>query len=607
MNKPSSFGDFTIFGCTQNPAIFLQHQVPVRLGVAPRIFQPGPLHALFFYTTYGEVAEDDESLVLKLGFLRSLERTAISAQQLLEQGFAKPDAIDSGRLRGNALMACLGKKEISFSVYKTLLGVPQLYYAPIDGGFICSDRLKCIVHLLDRVDLNEDIIPLHFLFRSTPGDLTYYRQIRRLLPGEFLRFTDGKLSLKIVQDFRFPENSGAAGKSEEDTIESLYKDLGDVVTDYISQVEQKGECLANLLSGGVDSSLLQHLINKHTTNPPARSYSFAVRVPSFSHEIEYAQQASQLFQTRHTFVDIQAEDYPGLISRTIEALAQPPILETEPGMLSIAEFFPLRGGLERYFVSGQGADTVFGLHGDKKLKGLHTFGKIPGARWALRLAGTLLKPFKRVSHMFIKGSEILGSDRDPDTFISPANSVVVYADPGVLRRCFGDQPLLNALRFRRELATRYLDSDHYLEKPHVVDLMTDTYELGVQRQQLFLEHGLEQVHPFFDDDILRAGFAIPAGRRYIKGQQPKYLLKEMLHRKTGAAVSRKPKGFSIWEADLMAWMTTGPLNAAIRAIDLPGFINRADFNRLVKNPDYFLWELLVFDLFRKYLQYTVKG
>ena len=195
------------------------------------------------------MAENDESCVLKLGFLRSPVRTALSAQQLLEQQIVKPDAIDSGRLRGNALVACLGKKEISFSVYKTLLGVPQLYYAPIDGGFICSDRLKCIVHLLDRVDLNEDIIPLHFLFRSTPGDLTYYRQIRRLLPGEFLRYTDGKLSLKIVQDFRFPENSGAAGKSEEDTIESLYKDLGDVVTDYITQVEQKGECLANLLSG----------------------------------------------------------------------------------------------------------------------------------------------------------------------------------------------------------------------------------------------------------------------------------------------------------------------------------------------------------------------
>ena len=82
----------------------------------------------------------------------------------------------------------------------------------------------------------------------------------------------------------------------------------------------------------------------------------------------------------------------------------------------------------------------------------------------------------------------------------------------MLRRCFGDDALLKALRYRRELAARYLDSDHYLEKVHIVDLMTDTYELGVQRQQLFLARRREKIHPFFDDDILRAGFAIPARR-----------------------------------------------------------------------------------------------
>lgn len=149
------------------------------------------------------MAEDDESFVLKLGFLRSTEMTALSAKQLLEQHFVRPNAIESGRLRGNALVACLGKKENSFSVYQTLLGVPQLYYAEINGGFVCSDRLKCIVQLLDRVDFNEDIVPMHFLFRSTPGDLTYYRQIRRLLPGEFLHYSEGKITRKIVHNFRF--------------------------------------------------------------------------------------------------------------------------------------------------------------------------------------------------------------------------------------------------------------------------------------------------------------------------------------------------------------------------------------------------------------------
>ena len=500
MNNAPQIGDFTIFGFTQNPEGFLQRQVPDRLGVTPRSFEFGSSGAFFFHTTYGEVAEGEEALVLKLGFLRSPEGTALSAQQMLEQRIVQPNAIDNERMRGNALVVCLGKKEKSFSAFKTLLGVPQLYYTQVEGGMICSDRLRCIVQLLDQVDLNEDLIPMHYLFRSTPGDLTYYRQIRRLLPGEFMRYTDGKLSLKLVQDFRFADDPAAADRSEQDTLESLYDSLQFVVKDYVTQVEQKGESLANLLSGGVDSSLLQHLINQQTTSLPSRSYSFAVRVPSFSNEIEYARQASQIFQTEHTFVDIQPDDYPGLLTRAIEALAQPPILETEPGMLSIAEYASEKGLSARYFLSGQGADTVFGLSWSKKLKGLRLAGQLPGAEWMLKAAGNVLRPFDRLSQALLKGGEILSCEDDQDAFLSPVNSIVVYADSGLLHRCFGNNVLQNALRYRRNLADRYLDTNHYLEKVHIIDLLTDTYEIGVQRQQLFLAQEREKIHPFFDDD-----------------------------------------------------------------------------------------------------------
>lgn len=179
LKSTPQLGDFTVFGYSKEDIKSLQQRVSGRLGVAPRVLDFRAAGAMFFYTSYGEVAEGDESLALKLGFLRSAGMSPLSAKQMLDRHIVKPDAIDSGMMRGNALVACLGKKDRSFSVYKTLLGVPQLYFAQLDGGIICSDRLKCMVRLLDRVEINEDIIPMHFLFRSTPGDLTYYRQIRR--------------------------------------------------------------------------------------------------------------------------------------------------------------------------------------------------------------------------------------------------------------------------------------------------------------------------------------------------------------------------------------------------------------------------------------------
>ncbi len=90
-------------------------------------------------------------------------------------------------------------------------------------------------------------------------------------------------------------------------------------------------------------------------------------------------------------------------------------------------------------------------------------------------------------------------------------------------RCFGDDVVLKTLRYRREFASSYLNTNHYLEQMHLVDLMTDTYEIGVQTQQLFLAHQREQIYPYFDEDILRVAFSINPDIRYIKGYRSKYL------------------------------------------------------------------------------------
>jgi len=592
-------GDFSVFGFTKNPDQFLSHLLPARLGINPRTFDFGTAGKFFLFSSYGEVAESDEAVLLKLGFLRSPAKSPLSASELLKQKVISPDFIDNDEIRGNALVVCLSKIEVKFSAFKTVLGVPQLYYAITDSEIICSDRLVCIVRLLEKAELNEDLIPMHFLFRSIPGDLTYYRQVKRMLPGQFIRWCEGRLTAKIAQTLDFSDGSLPFQLKKPGSQDGLYDTLRSIMDDYITQVEVSGQSIVNLLSGGVDSSLLQYLTNQHASHSSLPSFSFSVRVPSFEQEIDYARQASQLFHTQHTFVEFRSEDYPGLLSRTIDQLAQPPILATEPSMLSIAEFAHQTGISPRYFVSGQGADTVFGLTFSRKLKLLNRIQKVPGAVQILGGLGSVMKPIGSLSKMLLKGAAIISSSGDPDAFISPINSIAVYCDLGIIRRCFGDEAVRKAFQYRRDFVAGYKNTEHYLEQFHVTDLMTDTYELGVQRQQLFLAHRKEQLHPFFDDDILRAGFAFPADTRYIKGLRSKYLLKDILAQKTGSSAAHKPKGFSIFEKDLFDWMDSGPLQSLVHQIKLPGFMSKLDFEKSLNTPDYFLWELMIFDLFQR--------
>jgi asparagine synthetase B (glutamine-hydrolysing) len=593
-------GDFTIFGFTQNPAGFLYHKLKRRLGIIPRVIDWGKAGRFFLYTSYGDVAEAETAIALKLGFVRSLMKSPLSAQQLLDQRVVTPQSIDHTSFRGNGLVACFSRTEAQFAVFKNLMSLPQLYYWVYGDEMIGSDNLRCLVRLLDRVELNENIVPFHFLFRHAPGTLTYFQNVRRLFPGQLLKWREGDLDVSRVQDLRFPDDDRRFQRADSRSVDVLYEELRGVVKAYVHDVEMSGYGLANLLSGGVDSSILQLIINEQLSPTPIWSFSFApTRTPSFESEIEYARQASEVLGTKHTFIEFAPEDYPDLVVSAIEKLGQPVLSDVEPCKLALAGFLAEYRDDLRFFFVGQGADVLFGLDIAKKIRLLELLKKLPGSRLALAGAGKLLNPLTRKGQTLLKGAEILARLNDPHLFVAPANTIGVYSNLDIARRSFGDKALRQTFEYRRDLEAQYLDSANYTERVHAIDLLSDAYEIQVQSSQLFLACNKEQIYPFMDDDIIRINFAFRPEKRYLRGLRTKPMLKAILEQHGLSTIARRPKGGSVFTPDLYAWMRSGPLCEMVRAIDLPGFLSKADFERLVEKPDHFLWSLLTWDIFQK--------
>ena len=128
---------FTVFGYTKEPEDLLKRKFSQRLGVIPRIIDFGTAGFFFFYTSYGDIAETEHAIALKLGFVRSLTKSPLSAQQLLDQKIVNPRKIDHHTLRGNYLVACFNKKDAEFSAFKNLVSLPQLYYQVSADNLIC--------------------------------------------------------------------------------------------------------------------------------------------------------------------------------------------------------------------------------------------------------------------------------------------------------------------------------------------------------------------------------------------------------------------------------------------------------------------------------------
>jgi asparagine synthetase B (glutamine-hydrolysing) len=586
--------NFSIWGYTEEPEKWLQHRLPNRLGIRPVEVKINQSSSSFYYSNYGDIYQDERAVVIKLGFLRTPDQALIRARNLLTDDLIGDHYVRNDRIVGNGLSIYISKTEPNQTSHKTILAVPQVYFFQSQNDLICSDRLSVLADLIDDIQLDVDIIPLHFLFRSIPADRTYYQQIRRMLPGHVMYWNGRQIKTRIVE----PLNAGRY-ENDQQAKEQVYQSLHNVVKTCVSQVSSQQESIGTLLSGGVDSTLIQYLLNIEQPSQKLNSYSYAIRSPGFQLEIDYAAHASQLMNTNHSFIEFGAEDIAGLIVRSIDILGQPPILETEPGMLSIAEYSQRNHSPNRFFMSGQGADTLFGLTYSLKLKGIRMLSWIPGMPWILKGISRVVSPWKRVSQLLEKGGEILLSSKNPHSFFAPTNSIAVYGDLQIARRCFGDEVITKAFEARRDFAATFLQSNHYLEGFHTIDLFTDTYELGVQRQQIFLAHQREQIHPFFDDEVIRTAYAISPDFRYINGLRPKHLLKDILTQKTHSPISKRPKGFSVFENDIFEWMRSGSLKQLVADIQLPGFLSKKDFEDQLRTPGYFLWILLNFDLFRR--------
>ena len=544
--------------------------------------------------------------MLKFGFLRSITKSPLSAQQLLDNKLVNGKSIHFDAFAGNGLVVGISKQEASFCAFQTLMSVPQLYYSETPEGVVCSDVLRCLVQLLPHCDLNETILPQHFLFRSVYGSDTYFQGVKRLIPGQYLRWVDGNIEVRLARIMDVVAEEAQYIREDDRAVNLLCESLEGVVGDYVRQIEGMGKGYANLLSGGVDSTLVQYFINAASSQTRKRSISYAIQVPAFAFEVEYARQASQLLHTEHTFVDYTPQDYPGLLSRVIDILAQPPNLETEPSFLAVAEHIHAAAWPERFFFNGQAGDTLFGGEEAIKLKGLEYLRRVPGAVHLLNGMGRVLARInKDRAHTLRKGAEIIANRNNPDAYANPSNLISVYVldqNMDIIRRSFGDKILQETLAFRRNYVFQYTQSQHYLDKYYFIDLYTDSWDLVVERNCLFLQYHLEQVSPFFDEDLLKAVLTVHPDIRYLSGIKPKHLLKRLLEQKTKAPVAHKRKGPSTVNDDMVAWMHSGPLRSLVEEIVRPDFMVKADFDRLIRNPDYFLWPLLTYDIFCKHFK-----
>ncbi|MET0924535.1 MAG: asparagine synthase-related protein, partial [Xanthobacteraceae bacterium] len=309
--------------------------------------------------------------------------------------------------------------------YRTVLGTAEVYWWSDKGRLLCADNLGAMAALLPDPRLCEQALPLHFIYRSVPGHLTYLHDVHRLGPGELLTWQDGSAEIRLRRDLRALVPARQVGIAP-NSISKFLATLASTIAEYERAAARRGIGMAILLSGGVDSSLMV-LAAAGSGRKPVALTTITQRTAELEREIIYARQAAERLQAEHRFVEAGRTDYAEALIETIKVLGQPPHHEsTVNGLVSARELARQEPGLG-LLLHGQAADA---LHGLNVAAGIQYAERCPA--WSapvLRLAANLLA---RVAPTKASGAHaaaaMLNALRTPESHLHPANAQAAYTD-----------------------------------------------------------------------------------------------------------------------------------------------------------------------------------
>ncbi len=125
---------------------------------------------------------------------------------------------------------------------------PFYYYVTEDGRLLYGTMIRKIMEQDGFVkELNEDMLQIYMSLTYTIGEDTFFKGVKKLLPGRYMIWQNGKLD--IVRYWK-PEFNPDKSKSLEEWADEIHSTVKNIMT----EVKTKDEYAESFLSGGVDSS-----------------------------------------------------------------------------------------------------------------------------------------------------------------------------------------------------------------------------------------------------------------------------------------------------------------------------------------------------------------
>ena len=475
-----------------------------------------------------------------------------AAAELMLHGYEQWGTALSDHVDGPYAMAIWNKQNKELLLMRDPFGCRPLYYGKFGDCLIFASELKAFLHHPTfRKEFNQEILSAYLCFNSTPTRETFFKNVFRVEPGEYVRYQQGKLSRTAYFFLEF-------AKEKNTTVPIIQS----AMEESIQQMKSDGLPFGSFLSGGVDSSYIVSLAH------PVKTYTVGYDNARYDESAD-AEELSRKLGISHAVKKISKEEYLEVYPKLIYYLDEP---VADPAVIAL--YFTAKMAAEDVSIvtSGEGGDELFA--------GYNTYLEEIQQSWYMRIPFPIRRAISAIAGLF--------PEKRGMNFLYRRGRKLEEENIGS-GRIFRDKDARKIVRFKDQLSTTEIVRPFYqryqnqsnLEKRQAIDfyfwLVKDFLHAGDRMASMF---GLNVRTPFLNRKIYEAAMGL-SDQDKLQGTVTKAALREAAGSVIPTDAYKKKKlGFPV---PLRDWMQDASFRRVIReAFNSPAAEKLFDRNRLRK-------------------------
>lgn len=477
---------------------------------------------------------------------------------------------------GMFAFALWDKRKEELLLYRDRVGVKPLYYYFEGGELLFASELRAITAIKPNLALSQAGLYEYFQFGYISSNLSIHQAIHKLPAGHYLRFKAGNIEVKPYWSIHAFLEMPPFEKSEEELVDELEELLVDAFKlRMVADVP-----VGVFLSGGIDSSLVAAILQKHHGH--IHTFTIGFENPRYN-EALYAKGVAEHLGTEHTERILSAEEAREILYRFPEVYDEP--FGDSSGIPTLLVSKVAKESGVKVVLSADGGDEIF--CGYERYPIAHSLSrKILSLPYPLRaFAGRAMESFgakragylfkvRNLEHKFNQLSEMLRAKDLEEFYELLVHNSKNYEIKELLGETF--PPKSQAFKIGERIHPMQGMMSWDYERYMVDDIL-----VKVDRATMF--HSIEGREPLLDHRIAEFAARLPFNMKFREGKT-KYILRKVLERYLPKEMIERPKmGFGI---PMFEWFSQD-----LRSLFETHFTPERLKSSGVLNPSYVLREL----------------